>query len=181
MHRYCNSAYWSNSYSEASKGIWPHEHAIAQGAVLYRFIDLTKTPSINGADGPWWFEFEYFQNIKHFAERYGYNLGYCARMFAAILYEWSEVNAVVRARVAHGPVKVWKGKGKPVEAHRSDPRDVATQHGSMTSSEPEISRKMTPMQGPLEVLQIHIPGLGKPHYKFGSIMKFLDSEQIRTG
>src|ERR1700710_651767 len=98
MQRYSNSAYWAGSYGEASKGLWPPEYEIKQGTVLYRFVDLSRTPSIVGADGPWWFEFEYYQKIKRFALQHGYSLGYSARTFAAIFYEWSEVNAVVRAK-----------------------------------------------------------------------------------
>jgi hypothetical protein len=43
------------------------------------------------------------------------------------------------------------------------------------------TRKMTPMQGPLEILQLFIPGLGKPHQKFGAFMKLLGTEPIRSG
>jgi len=181
MQRYSNSAYWAGSYGHASKGLWPHEFEVQKGTVLYRFIDISKAPSVIGADGPWWFEFDHYQQIKGFAQQHGYALGYCARIFAAILYEWSEVNAVVRAEVIDGPLKVWKGKGKQVEAKGTDTRDVAVQHGVLTSSVPQVSRKMTPMQGRLEVLQLFIPGLGKPYQKFGSFMKLLGSEQIQSG
>jgi hypothetical protein len=161
--------------------LWPREHEIQKGTILYRFIDLSRTPSAIGSDGPWWFEFEHYQRIRHFALQHGYSLGYCARMFAAILYEWSEVNAVVRAEVVQGPLKVWKGKGKQVEADGGDPRDVAVQHGMLTQGTPEPSRKMTPMQGHLEVLQLFIPGLGKPYRRFGALMKLLGTEQIQSG
>jgi hypothetical protein len=180
MQRFSNSAYWSGSHQHAAKGLWPRETEIAQGTILYRFIDLSKSPSVIGADGPWWFEYEYYQTMKVFSERHGYSLGYCARIFAAILYEWSEVNAVVRAEVIDGPLKVWKGRGKQVEATQSDPRDVTAPHGSITASATQYNRKMTPMQGRLEVLQLFIPGLGKPYNKFSSLMKIKDVEQIRT-
>ena len=67
---------------------------IPAGQVIYRFYDSHRAPTAQlGADGPWWIEFESFQNIKHFALRNGYSFSYAARLFAAILYEWSEVNA----------------------------------------------------------------------------------------
>ena len=124
------------------------------------------------ADGPWWFEYEHFQTIKHFAERNGYKFGYAARLFAAILYEWSEVNAVVRAEVTADSLLVWKGKGKQVLASGSDSRDVAAPHGSVTSMA-RTTRHMTPMQGNLEVYQMFIPGLGNPHRQFGNFMRLL--------
>ena len=58
---------------------------IPAGTVLYRFYDSHRAPTPQlGADGPWWIEFEYFQSIKHFADRHGYSLGYAARLFAAM-------------------------------------------------------------------------------------------------
>ncbi len=162
--------------------MWPHEHEIPQGTVLYRFIDIGKSPSIIAADGPWWFEFEYYQKIRHFSRRHGYPIGYSARMFAAILYEWSAVNAVVRAEVASGPLKVWKGKGKQVAAKGKDERDVIVRHRLLDGHvQTTVSREMTPLQSQLEVLQLFIPGLGEPHKKFGSLMKLLGSEQIPSG
>jgi hypothetical protein len=148
MQRHVNSAYWGGSYPAAAQGIWPRQSVVTRYTKLYRFIDLSKAPSLLAADGPWWFEYEYFQKIKHFADQHGYSLGYCARMFAAILYEWSEVNAVVRAEVTSGPLLVWKGKGKQVQATGKDSRDVTAPHGVLTSLNPQPSPKMTPLQGP---------------------------------
>jgi hypothetical protein len=174
-----NGPYWKGSYSLAMKGLWPHQSSIAKGIILYRFVDLSKAPSAIAADGPWWFEFEHYQRIRHFSLQHKYPLGYCARMFAAVLYEWSDVNAVVRAEVTAGTLLVWKGKGKQVSASGKDPRDVSTSHGLVTGTRASTP-KMTPMQGPLEVLQLYIPGLGAPHRKFGTLMKLLGSEQIPT-
>ena len=180
MIRFANSAYWTGTYTAASQGLWPKQHEITEGTHLYRFIDLNKGPSASGADGPWWFEYDHFQTIKHFAQRNNYPLGYAARMFAAILYEWSDVNAVVRAKVVHGPLLAWKGKGKQVEAKQNDPRDVASLHGIVTARSPALARKMTPMQGSLEVLQLFVAGLGRPHNKFSSFMKIESTERITT-
>ena len=120
---------------------------IPRGQVLYRFYDSVRAPSPqSGADGPWWLEFESFQAIKHFALRNGHSPSYAARLFAAILYEWSEVNAFVACATTEGLV-AWKGRGKQVRSSGRDERDLAT---------------MTPMQSVLEVYQLYIPGIGGP-------------------
>lgn len=184
-----NQQFLALSFSEAAKGLWSHEYPVKKGTVLYRFIDTTRGAAIVGADGPWWFEFEHFQSIKHFALRNGYSLGYAARLFAAILYEWSEVNAVVRAEVTV-PLVTWKGKGKqvivgkdrPLDKPELDPRDVnRTPSGLISARESMRVSKMTPMQGPNEVYQLYVPGLGRPHNQFSSYFKFLGSEPITTG
>lgn len=126
-----NQQFLASSYSEAAKGLWPQQYTIGAHTVLYRFIDIKRDAATVGTDGPWWFEFVHFQSIKHFALRHGYALGYAARLFAAILYEWSEVNAVVRAEVTV-PLITWKGKGKqvivgkdrPLYQPEIDPRDL---------------------------------------------------------
>ena len=170
----------ARTYGQAARGLWPRQYEIAQGTYLYRFIDLGRMPAAAAADGPWWLEYEHFQTIRHFAERHGYALGYAARLFAAILYEWSEVNVVVRARVTRGPLLAWKGKGKQVEARNSDPHDVSALHGLMSAA-PTPARRMTPMQGSLEVLQLYIAGLGIPHCQFSSFMHLDSVQPIATG
>jgi hypothetical protein len=189
MSKFANAAYTEGSYVAASRGISPHDHAVAMDTYLYRFIDLGRGPASKGADGPWWFEYDHYRSIVSFAEKHGYSLGYAARLFAAILYEWSEANAVVRARVTRGPLFAWKGIGKQVSASSNpgqrDGRDVATQHGLLTERrsaglEPTLSAKMTPTQGPSQVLQLFIPGLGAPHFKFSAFMSLKEWAQIRS-
>jgi hypothetical protein len=177
--KYSNAEYVGGSYQAAAKGMWPKQDEVHAGTYLYRFVDLNRATARGAADGPWWFEYEYYQTIKHFAIRHGYSLGYAARLFAAILYEWSEVNAVIRAKVVKGPLMAWKGKGKQVEAVGSDARDVSSPHGVLTEQrgtdgQTPHSRKMTPTQGPLEVLQLYIPGLGRPYFRFASLMEMDD-------
>jgi hypothetical protein len=189
VKHFANGEYTDGSYNEAARGLTPHRYPIAQGTYLYRFIDLRKGPASKSADGPWWFEFEHYKTITTFAQRNGYSVGYTARLFAAILYEWSDVNAVVRARVVKGPLLTWKGPGKRVSASadpkKHDPRDVASPHGVLTErrgadGQPPLTRKMTPTQGPLQVLQLFVPGLGAPHHKFSSLMSLEGFEQIET-
>ena len=118
---------------------------VPAGQVLYRFYDTARaaTPRL-GADGAWWLEFEHFQTIRHFALRHGYSLSYAARLFVAVLYEWSEINAVVAARTVV-PLSAWKGRGKQMSSTGKDARDLPT---------------MTPMQSVLEVYQLYLPGMG---------------------
>jgi len=146
--QFSNNPYVSAGYAKAREGmtlIRPIE--IYPGQVLYRFYDSTRARSPEeGADGPWWLEYEYFQTVKHFALRHGYSMSYSARLFAAILYEWSEVNAFVACIVTR-PLQAWKGRGKQVSSTGKDPRDTPT---------------MTPMQSVLEIYQIAVPGLGGP-------------------
>ena len=184
-----NEAFLSPTYAEALKGLWAREYEIPVGAVLYRFINTGSAALSTAADGPWWFEYEHFQTMKHFAGRHGFSLGYSARLFAAILYEWSEVNAYVRAEV-RVPLAGWKGKGKqiivgkdrPLYQPEIDSRDLNhTASGIITEKEPMNLSKMTPMQGPNEVHQLYVPGLGRPHLQFSNYFKLLDDYPIVTG
>jgi hypothetical protein len=135
-----------SGYAAAMQGMsMARPIVIPAGQVLYRFYDSTRAGSPQaGAEGAWWLEFEHFQSIKHFAARHGYALGYAARLFAAILYEWSEVNAYVACRTTT-PLSAWKGRGKQIHSTSKDPRDLPT---------------MTPMQSVLEIYQLYVPGLG---------------------
>lgn len=160
---HANNPFTGSSFAKAAEGMIPKPYEIAPGTVLYRFIDLDKSPSVIGANGPWWFEFEHFQSIRQWAEQHQYNLSYAARLFAAILYEWSNVNAYVRARV-NTPLKVWKGQGIQVSAQDKDGNTI---------------EKMTPMQGINTVYQLYIPGLGYPHQQFSQWMTLLACKQIK--
>ncbi len=183
-----NQEYLRSSRAKAAEGLWPNEYPLGKGTVLYRFISSRKHPS-KAADGPWWFEFEHFQTIKHFALRHGYTLGYSARLFAAILYEFSEVDGLVRA-VTTSPLVAWKGKGKqiivgkdrPLYRPEIDTRDFnRTPAGVLTESSPMMLSKMTPMQGLNEVYQLYIPGLGYPHFQFWSYFTLRSVVTIPTG
>jgi hypothetical protein len=133
-------------------------HEVRRGDVLYRFVDLTRSPAPAAANGPWWLEYEAFQQIKHFGMRHGHPLHYSARLHAAILYEWSEVTGYVRAEVLQ-PLAAWKGRGKQVRSTGRDGRDLPT---------------MTPMQSVNEVYQLFIPGLGHGAPMFHSALKLLE-------
>jgi hypothetical protein len=142
---YANNVFFDKGYEKAKEGmnmIRPIE--LQKGTVIYRFYDSNRaTSAADGASGAWWVEFEYFQQIKHFAARNGYSMSYAARLFAAVLYEWSEVNAYVACSVEE-PLKAWKGRGRQVESTGIDQRDTP---------------KMTPMQSVSEIYQLCIPGL----------------------
>jgi len=155
-----NDSLMAQGRSKAYDGMaMVRRYELPQGQVLYRFVDVTRaTGPRTAANGPWWFEFEAFQQIKHFALRNGYTLEYSARLFAAILYEWSEVTGVVRAQLIE-PVSAWKGKAKQVTSQGKDPRDLPT---------------ATPMQSLLEVYQLFIPGFGGRASLYPQSMTFLE-------
>jgi hypothetical protein len=84
----------------------------------------------------------------------------------------------------------WKGRGKqvivgkdrPLYKPEIDPRDVnRTRIGLITERDRPAVSKMTPMQGPNEVYQLYVPGLGRPHNQFSQYFNFLSSENIATG
>lgn len=160
---FANNAFYDKGVSKAREGmnmIRPFE--ILSGTIIYRYYDATRAGSPQGgANGPWWIEFEYFQQIKHFALRHGYSHSYAARLFAAILYEWSEVDAFVACEVTI-PLKAWKGQGKQVEQN-SDPK----------KQDNRDRPKMTPMQSILEIYQLCVPGLGGPYSIASSALKIV--------
>jgi hypothetical protein len=159
-----NNPYVSDGYKLARTGMWtirPVE--IDPKQVLYRFYGTNKarTPA-EGANGGWWFEYEHFQTIKHFALRNGYPVSHAARLFAAILFEFNEVDAWVSCEVTK-PLRAWKGRGKQIEATGKDTRD------------PPKGEKVTPMQSVLEVYQTFLPGVGGPGSIATSVLKVKDS------
>lgn len=155
-----NESFIGGSSLEAMRGMGVlRAYDLARGQIIYRFIDITRSPGpIPAANGPWWMEFETFQQIKHFGLRHGYSLDYSARLYQAILYEWSEVTGYVRAEVLQG-LRCWKGRGKQVSSASRDPRDSAT---------------MTPMQSVNEAYQLFIPGITRETKLFSLVLKFLD-------
>jgi hypothetical protein len=175
-----NQPFLASSREAAARGLWPHAVTLPRGTVLYRFIDRSRGTAVRAADGPWWFEYEHYQAIRHFALRHGYPVGYAARLFAAILYEWSEVDAVVRAAL-RVPLVAWKGRGKPVAATERDPRDVnRVIHGRLTEAEASASSRFTPLSGANEVYQIYVPGLGAPWFAFERFFELLTVEPIAS-
>src|SRR5687768_17382273 len=160
MSSAANATHVPSSLPHAMKGLaMARRVAIPKGQVLYRFVDVSRSPSpVSAANGPWWLEYEAFQQIKHFGLRHGYSLEYSARLFVSVLYEWSEVSGYVRAEVLQ-PLDAWKGRGKQVEATGKDRRDLPT---------------MTPMQSVNEVYQLFIPGVHSGTTLFPSVLKFIE-------
>lgn len=157
--KWINQELMSQGYHRALEGMsMVREYDLAPDLVLYRFIDTSNGSPEASANGPWWLEYEYFMKIKQFALQHGYSLSYAARLFAAILYEYSEVNGYVRARVLQ-PLRCWKGRGKQVRSAGKDPRDLPT---------------MTPMQSIHEIYQLYVPGIVRGGSLFGSAFKFLE-------
>lgn len=111
VNLFANGDYTDHAYLQAMKGIVnPHDFNIPRGKNIFRFVDISRGPHRVVANSPWWFEFEYFQHIKHFALRHGYDLSHCARLFLAVLHEYSEITGFVSAWTAL-PLKAYKGRG----------------------------------------------------------------------
>jgi hypothetical protein len=188
--QFANGAYINQERPKAVGGIqYANEHVIPgkgardpQGTRLYRFINVkgtgggrrAGTPD-EGANGAWYFDFENFQKMKVYAERYDYPLGYAARLFAAVLYDWSDVDCyVVSEVISPKPIFAWKGRGRQIVAAdlndpNARPRDVRDQ------------KKMTPMQTQWEVYQLFIPGLGYPHNEYGKWFRLARHEMVASG
>jgi len=164
MMNFFNEQFLPQGFQEARKWIvMPRSVNLHEGQVLYRFYDSKRslTPQA-GMNGPWWVEYEYFQKIKHFALQHDYSLSYSARLFAAILYEWSEVDTLVRCRL-NQPIKALKGRGKQITGDGNDSRDLST---------------MTPMQSVLEIYQLYLPGVGGKDSIADSVFTLVGSERI---
>jgi hypothetical protein len=182
---FANGAFTEGSHGAAARGLHPRQVSIPRDTTLYRFVDLRKGPASRVADGPWWLEYEHYRTIVGFADRHGYSIGYAARLMLAIFHEWSELNAVVGARVVEGPLLAWKGRGKQVVTPGRDPRDVATPRGLVTERRgPDgglpSATKTTPTQGAFQVLQLFIPGLGPPHRQFDRFFKLRGFEHVQS-
>lgn len=155
----------SQGYGKALEGMsMVRQQDLNPGVVLYRFIDRSGGSPEIGANGPWWIEYEYFMKIKQFALQHGYSLSYAARLFAAILYEYSEVNGFVRAEVMQ-PLRCWKGRGKQVRSEGKDLRDLPT---------------MTPMQSVHEIYQLYVPGIVRGGSLVRSSFKLLEFTPLLT-
>ena len=142
---YLNGKFLADANIKArNEGItYPHQIKLHQGQIIYRFYDSsTVSNPMKAIHRPWWIEYEYFQKIKHFALQHNYTFSYAARLFTAILYEWSEVDSYIRCQVKE-PIIALKGRGKQVDSKGKDSRDLPT---------------MTPMQSVLEIYQLYLPG-----------------------
>lgn len=157
--KWANQELMTQGHLKALEGMsMVRQQDLNPGVVLYRFIDTSVGGPEIGANGPWWLEYEYFMKIKQFALQHGYSLSYAARLFAAILYEYSAVNGFVRAEVIQ-QLGCWKGRGKQVRSEGKDSRDLPT---------------MTPMQSIHESYQLYVPGIVRGGSLFGSAFKFLE-------
>jgi hypothetical protein len=144
MRVFANGDKTDGTMQKAMQGIAvPYLFDLPRTSRLYRFVDIRRGPHRLVANGPWWIESDYFDKLSTFAERHGYSLEFCARLFLAVLYEYSEVTGYVSAEVTK-PLKAWKGQGKVQYSSGKDPRD---------------SQRTIPMQSINMVYQLYIPGL----------------------
>ncbi len=163
MHSsFFNQVGFEESRPHALRGISsPLKVKLPAGHFYFRFVNEAHSSKANQyVAGPWWFEFEQFHKIERFAKQHGYSLGYSARLHAAILYDWSEIKGLIRARLSN-PLLAWRGPGKQIRSKVRDPRD---------------QKKMTPMQSVHQVYQLYIPGLSEHRHPFSAIeVKRIDS------
>lgn len=144
MSRYANADFSFGTMSRALRGIArPIQTTVPEGSRLYRFVDIGRGPARRQANSPWWLEHEPFQNLRHFAERHDHTLGDVARMFLAVLHEYSALTGYVSARVVK-PLLVWRGPGSVQYSSGANARDPA---------------RLIPMQGMNEIYQLYIPGM----------------------
>jgi hypothetical protein len=158
MPLHANDDHLMGSKSLALRGIAkPLLCTVPAGTRLYRFVnagDLESTAS--QANRPWWFEYEPFQNMRHFAERNGHTLAYCARLFLAIRHQYkAEISGYVTARTTQS-LRAWRGPGSV----QYEDKELA--------SHPRDPDRMIPMQGINEIYQLCIPGLGRDQPLFGA-------------
>jgi hypothetical protein len=104
----------------------------------HRYYRLTSSTSPRAAQlgGGWWISFDDFNTIRHFADRNGLEFTYAARLFLALPYEWSRLDRVISALLAH-PLDAYAGEGNVAKTDKG---------------------KWTPMQH-MRVTQLYIPGL----------------------
>ena len=109
------------------------------GQMYYRFCDSSKYAADpdKAASGPWWAEFENFNEVRSFAARSGTvqdhaaqvggsALAYAAKLHFAIPYEWGDCGWIVKAQLIRR-LDAYKGWGDIAfldnDAARQDSRD----------------------------------------------------------
>lgn len=154
MPLYANDDHLMGSKNLALEGIAkPLLYTVPAGTRLYRFVDAGRPESTTSqANRPWWFEYEPFQNMRHFAERNGHTLAHCARLFLAIRHQYTQqITGYVTARTTQS-LRAWRGPGSVQYENKA------------LAPHPDDPDRMIPMQGIHEIYQLFIPGLdrGKP-------------------
>jgi hypothetical protein len=133
---------------------------LAVGQIYYRFCDsmrYARNPE-GAASGPWWAEFETFNEVRSYAARTGSvqdyasqvgssPLSYAAQLHFAIPFEWGDCGWVVKAQLIRR-LDAYKGWGD-VANLSSDPMRNNTKDGGA---------KFIPLQKQ-EIYQLFIPDL----------------------
>jgi hypothetical protein len=137
-------------YHAARAGIlMPRPVEVYPGQRLYRVTrqvyldsDINRT-----VDSPWWWEFEAWQQMKHFAARFGYSESYSVRLHGALAFKFNETADAYVIAEALESLKAYKGRGK-----RMDAKVLDSQHKEDVAG-------WTPMQTVNEVYQLYVPGM----------------------
>lgn len=155
----------------ATDGMWLVQRVhLPVGQRIYRFASTTSPDQWYA--GAWWMRFEDFHRLRQRAETSNISLGYAARSFLAIRYEWrTKVNVLVSALVA-APLDAYAGRGR-------------TQDRFSPGAPPPGAYEWHP---PTDVMQLYIPGLADPAGKRSTVSRkgltaehheFIRSEEFR--
>jgi hypothetical protein len=100
-----------------------------------------------------------FRTLRAFAQWSGRPLAECAHRLLAVRLEFDKVDAIVSARVGKKPLVAWRGVAQ-----------IADQADAMSNeSDPHGDRAKAASFPP--IVQIFIPGLGRPYQKFTAFMR----------
>lgn len=129
----------------ARTGMWKEQQFhIPLQQYIYRFASQSQ-PTAQGYSGAWWFRFEDYRKIEAFAERSGLTLGYAARRYAALAYEWPGCNVdLVERALVTDRLDAWAGPGRVI-------------YGTLRAKGQKTSHYT--LVPPKDVMQLYIPGL----------------------
>jgi hypothetical protein len=140
---YSTEAWFNDAQAVGTGGIInPERDHLKLGQQYYRFAS-SSTPYRAQVGGGWWIDYEQFIMIRDHARRYGHELGYAARLFLALPYEWTRVDRLWSAFLKL-PLDAYTGYGRTAQGSGKDKRDAGT--------------RWTPMQHK-KAIQLYIPGL----------------------
>jgi hypothetical protein len=131
--------------ADATLGMWAVQRVhLPLGQRIYRFGSTTR-PDLWYA-GAWWLRYEDLLKIRRAAEAGGASLGYAARRFLAVRYEWPGNVDVLASAIVSAPLDAYGGRGR-------------VQDRFSPGAPPAGAFEWHP---PTDVMQLYIPGLGSP-------------------
>jgi hypothetical protein len=145
---------------EATAGMWTIQRVhLALGQRIYRFGSST-SPDLWYA-GAWWLRYEDYLKIRRSAETGETSLGYAARRFLALRYEWGGNVDVLVSGIVSPPLDAYAGRGRVQDRFSPKPP-------------PPGAFEWHP---PADVMQLYVPGLGDHLPKGGRVERSAISRQ----